>query len=128
MVSSIAITYRAFKSLELRFPPHHCSATPLSLISKKRISCLSTRFKLFSYLLNAFQAEWSVVSYRCDDGESVHHFSASLLWKICNAQSHSCYKDLLNLLDRSRQPIRPSARTRTKVYPSYELQKVRILR
>ena len=45
------------------------------------------KIQAFGYLLNVFQAEWSVVSYQCDDGESVRHFSASLPWKIRNAQS-----------------------------------------
>jgi hypothetical protein len=44
------------------------------------------KIQAFGYLLNVFQAEWSVVSYRCDDGESVRHFSASLPWKIRSAQ------------------------------------------
>jgi hypothetical protein len=43
------------------------------------------KIQAFGYLLNVFQAEWSVISYRYDDGESVRHFSASLPWKIRNA-------------------------------------------
>ena len=80
-----------------------CSATPLSLISKKRIPCLSTRFKLLatcwmffrqngrSFHIGVMTVKVSVISLRAFPGKSAM------------SSPPSCYKDLPNLLDRSRQ-------------------------